>query len=132
MNIKEFLHNDKFANHLGIELLEAADGKAKTKLVIKDEHLNALQIVHGGVIFSLADFTLAAAANSHGNIAVSVNANISFLKATQKGILYAEAIEISRNNKLASYSINVTNTKGELIANYQGMVYRKQETFLDK
>jgi acyl-CoA thioesterase len=132
MNIREFLHNDKFADLLGIELLEAADGKAKTKLVIKDEHLNAVQIVHGGVIFSLADFTLAAAANSHGTIAVAVNANISFLNAAKKGTLYAEAVEISRNNKIASYSINVTNAEGELIANYQGMVYRKKETFLDK
>lgn len=132
MNIREFLHNDKFAEFLGIELLEAADGRAKTKLAIRDEHLNAVQIVHGGVIFSLADFTLAAAANSHGNIAVAVNANISFLTAVEKGTLYAEAIEISRNNKLASYSINVTNAEGELIANYQGMVYRKKESFLDK
>ena len=132
MNIHEFLHNDKFANHLGIELIEAADGRAKTKLAIRDEHLNAVQIVHGGVIFSLADFTLAAAANSHGNIAVAVNANISFLKAAQKGTLCAEAIEISRNNKLASYSINITNAEGELIANYHGMVYRKKETFPDK
>jgi len=132
MNIREFLHNDKFADLLGIELLEIADGRAKTKLVVKDEHLNAVQIVHGGVIFSLADFTLAAAANSHGTIAVAVNANISFLNAAKKGTLYAEAVEISRNNKLASYSINVTNAEGELIANYQGMVYRKKETFLDK
>jgi acyl-CoA thioesterase len=132
MNIQEFLHNDKFANLLGIELLEAANGRAKTKLVIRDEHLNAVQIVHGGVIFSLADFTLAAASNSYGNIAIAVNANISFLKAAQKNMLYAEAVEISRNNKLASYSITVTNTAGELIANFQGMVYRKQEIFLDK
>jgi acyl-CoA thioesterase len=132
MNLQEFLLNDKFANHLGIELLEAANGKAKTKLVIKDKHLNAVQIVHGGVIFLLADFTLASAANSYGNIAVAVNASIYFLNAAQKGTLYAEAKEISRNNKLASYTINVTNDKGELVANYQGMVYRKKETFLDK
>lgn len=109
MTVQEYLSNDKFASLLGIELLEVGNGKAKTKLEIKDEHLNAVNIAHGGIIFSLADFTLAAAANSHGNIAVAVNANISFLKAAQKGMLYAEATEISRNNKLATYSINVSN-----------------------
>ena len=129
MTVQEYLSNDKFASLLGIELLEVGNGKAKTKLEIKDEHLNAVNIAHGGIIFSLADFTLAAAANSHGNIAVAVNANISFLKAAQKGMLYAEATEISRNNKLATYSINITNSEGELIASYQGMLYRKKETF---
>jgi acyl-CoA thioesterase len=129
MNIREFIRNDKFALFLGIELLEAIDGRAKAKLEIKDEHLNAVQIAHGGAIFALADLALAAASNSHGNIAVSVNMNISFLRASGKGVLYAEAFEISRNNKLATYTINVTDTQGELVATLQGMVYRKEEMF---
>lgn len=129
MNIREFIRNDKFALFLGIELLEVADGRAKAKLEIKDEHLNAAQIAHGGAIFTLADLTLAAASNSYGNIAISVNVNISFLKASGKGVLYAEAFEISKNNKLATYTINVTDAQGELVANIQGMVYRKEKMF---
>lgn len=122
------MDNDKFASLLGIELLEVADGTAKTKIEIKDEHLNALHIVHGGVIFTLADFTLAVAANSRGYISVAVNANISYFKPGKTGTLYARAIEVSKNNRLATYSINVTNSEGELIANCQGMIYRKKES----
>jgi acyl-CoA thioesterase len=129
MDVKEFLSKDRFAALLGIELLEASNGKAKAKLDIKEEHLNALDIAQGGAIFSLADLTFAAAANSHGNIAVAINANISFLKAAGKGTLYAEAFEISRNYRIATYTINITNTQGDLIACFQGMVYRKKETF---
>ena len=129
MDVKEFLSRDRFAELLGIELLEAANGKAKAKLDIKEKHLNALDFAQGGAIFTLADFTFAAASNSHGNIAVAINANISFLKAAGKGTLYAEAFEISRNNSIATYTINITNAQKELIACFQGMVYRKKETF---
>jgi len=129
MTRKELLSKDKFATFIGIELLEVSEGRAKAKLEIKDEHLNGVQMAQGGAIFSLVDFALAAAANSHGNIAVSVNMTISFLKAVGKEVLYAEAVEISRSSKLATYTVNVTNQQGELIAALQGTVYRKKETF---
>ncbi len=127
MNIKEFIANDRFAELLGIELLEASQGSAKAQLEIKDEHLNGVGIAQGGAIFSLADLAFAAAANSRGNIALAINANISFLQPATKGMLYAEAIEISMNHKIASYTVNVRNSNMELIACYQGMAYRKKE-----
>ena len=129
MEIKEFLQNDRLAALLGIELLEAGDGKAKAKLEIEEKHLNTIDIVHGGTIFSLADFAFAAASNSHGNVAVAINANVSFIKAIGSGTLFAEAFEISRNHKLATYTVNITNSDDDLIASFQGMVYRKKETF---
>lgn len=129
MDVKEFLSKDRFATLLGIELIEAANGSAKAKLEIKESHLNALDIAQGGAIFSLADLTFAAASNSYGNIAVAIQANIYFLKSAKKGNLYAEAFETSRNEKISTYTINITNTQGELIASFQGMVYRKKETF---
>lgn len=129
MDVKEFLEKDQFAALLGIELLEAANGCAKTKLEIRDKHLNAMDMVHGGAIFSLADLTLAAASNSYGKVAVAINVAISFSKAVQKGTLYAEAKELSRNRKIACYTITITNSDDELIASAQGMVYFKKDQF---
>ena len=34
----------------------------------------------GGAIFTLADFTFAAASNAHGIVAVGINVNITYLK----------------------------------------------------
>ncbi len=129
MDIRELLGKDKFAALLGIELLEASNGRAKSKMEIRDEHLNGVGIAQGGAIFTLADFTIAAAANTHGNIAIVVNANISFIKAVEKGMLYAEAVESSKNLKTGTYNVRITNANGELIAESHGMVYRKKETF---
>jgi len=129
--IRNFLKNDRFAEHNGIELLEISQGRAKAKLQIRDYHLNGANIVHGGAIFALADLVFAAASNSHGTIAVAINANISFLKASAGGTLYADAREISKNPKLGTYTIDVTNEDGEIIAVFQGMVYRKKDKIED-
>ncbi len=40
MYVKDFFKNDRFAGCVGIEILEASEGKARTRLEIKDEHLN--------------------------------------------------------------------------------------------
>jgi len=123
-----FQKNDRFAGHSGIELLEISEGRAKAAMNIKKHHLNSVGSVHGGAIFTLADFVFAVASNSHGTVAVAINVSISYMKAATRGRLFAEAIEVAINPKLASYTVNVTDEQGGLIAIFQGMVYRKKET----
>ena len=125
-----FRENDKFAGHSGIELLEISKGRAKAVMKIKKHHLNAVGSVHGGAIFTLADYVFAVASNSHGTVAVAINVSISYLKAASRGSLFAQANEAAINPKLASYTVNVTDEQGDLIAIFQGMVYRKKEPVL--
>ena len=125
--IWDFFKNDRFAQHSGIELLDIGEGRAKAKMTIKDCHLNGVDVVHGGAIFTLADLAFAAASNSHGTVAVAINASIWFVKAAREGTLYAEAKEVSRNPKLATYAIQVTDDSGEIVAHFEGMVYRKKD-----
>jgi len=126
-NIKKFMEKDQFAKHNGIELLKVSDGAATAKFQIQKEHLNGVGVVHGGAIFALADFVFAAASNSHGTIALAINVSISYLKAVTKGFLVAEAMELSVNPKLATYSVRITDDRGDLVAVFQGMVYRKKD-----
>lgn len=125
--LKEFLKNDRFAALAGIELLEVRPGYALTKVEITDKHLNAIDIVQGGVTFTLADFAFAAASNSHGFVAVGINVSISYFRSPQGKFLTAEAKEISANTKLASYDVAVYDDEKNLVAQFNGMVYRKKE-----
>ena len=122
-----FFEMDEFAHYLGIELLEISEGRAKARLEIKQHHLNSHKTVHGGVLFALADAVFAVASNSYGTAAVAIHADISYFKAATEGVLTAEALELSRSAKLASYSINISDDKGIIIAAFQGMVYRKEK-----
>ena len=130
MDLKAHFLKDRYAEHSGIELLEIGGGRAVARMAMAPFHFNSVGTAHGGAIFTLADFAFAAASNSHGTIALAINVSISFMTAVTRGdaVLTADAREISRNAKLASYTVTVTDEKDVLIAIFQGMVYRKKET----
>jgi acyl-CoA thioesterase len=127
-DLNKFVESDRFAKHLGIELLEYGSGKAKARMEIKAHHLNSAGMLHGGAIFALADAVFSAASNSHGTLAVAINVSISFFKAVKSGVLLAEGREASFNPKLATYVIDVRDEAGAAIALFQGTVYRKKES----
>ncbi len=57
--IKQFFEkNDKFADHVGIKLLEASEGGAKAKMEIKKHHLNGVNTVHGAAICTRKSFRM--------------------------------------------------------------------------
>jgi len=126
-DLDAYLQGDNFSRHLGIELVEAANGTAIARLTVEEAHLNIHKTVHGAALFALADVALEAASNSHGVVAVSINANISYMKAVSSGLLTATATEVSLTNTLGIYDIKITGPEGELVAIFQGMVYRKRQ-----
>lgn len=91
-------------------------------------HMNGARTVHGGAIFTLADFAFAVASNSHGNLCMGINTSVSFVKAATTGTLHAEAREQAVNPKLASYLVQITDDDDNVVALFQGMVYRKKES----
>lgn len=127
-DLSKFVARDRFAQHLGIEMLEYSAGKAVARMAIHDHHLNSAGTVHGGAIFALADAVFSVASNSHGTLAMAINVSISYFKAAKNGILYAEGREVSLNPKLATYLIDVKDETGNAIALFQGTVYRKKES----
>ena len=127
--LKTFFRRDLFAEFVGIELLDAESGWAKARLRLKDHHRNGIGLIQGGVIFTLADLAFAAAVHSRGQIAVAIHCSISYLKAAKGDLLQAEAEEVSCGPKIAAYTIRVTDGTGELISRFEGMAYRKKESW---
>ncbi len=125
--IKKFFEGDLYAKHSGIEMVEVAKGYAKAKMEITEMHFNGARVVHGGAIFTLADFAFALACNTHGSISLSIHSDISIHKSISSGTLIAEAQEVSLHPKLGTYDVQVTNEKGELIASFRGLAYRKSQ-----
>ncbi|WP_347839329.1 hotdog fold thioesterase [uncultured Draconibacterium sp.] len=130
LNYKKTFEQDVFAKNNGIELVEAAPGYAQAQMEVSSTHYNSVGIVHGGALFTLADFAFAVASNSHGRVALAIDAEISFFKATTKGTLTATATEIALNGKLGTYLVEITNEANEPIAHFKGTVYRKKDQVL--
>lgn len=116
---------DAFANHNGMKITELRDGYAQAEMDLQPYHLNGAKTVHGGALFTLADFAIAAASNSMGQLALSINSSISIFRGANQGKLIAESREVSKSPKLASFEVSIRNEEGDLLATFQGMVYRK-------
>ena len=126
MTPQEFFKGDHFAGRIGIELLEVKRGYAKAHITITAEHLNAGGCTQGGVLFTLADLALAAAANSYGELALSLSSHIHFLRTSGVGdTLCAEARERYIGRTTGCYQVDITNQRGELIAVFESSVFRK-------
>jgi acyl-CoA thioesterase len=125
--VKLRLRGDQFAERCNIELLSITPGRASARMTLHPHHLTGIGTVQGGAIFTLADFTFAAAANSHGAVSVAVNASITFMKAAGAGTLWAEARELARNFKIGTYSVEIKDDQGDLVAHFQGLAYRKKD-----
>ncbi len=128
MNRDELLakiRNDRFIKHVGIELVSTGEGVAETRLELSEKHLNGVDIVQGGVIFTLADYAFAAASNSEGTPALGLSVNISYFKPPAGRFIRAVAQEISRSNRIATYNVDVFDEDGSIVARFTGMGYRK-------
>jgi acyl-CoA thioesterase len=123
--IIELFEKDKFAKNCGIEIIEVRLGFAKCQMKVTENHLNGIGILMGGAIFTLGDFAFSVAANSHGNIAVSLNAFISYLKPCTAGEVTAIATEVSRTKKTGIYRVSITDDEGEAIAELTGTAFFK-------
>jgi len=129
--ILEKMRSDRYAELLGIELLDIEPGYGLLSMVVRDDMFNFNGLPHGGAIFSLADEAFAAASNSHGTMAVALNMEISYLRAVSLGTrLLAKATEEHLGRRTALYHITVSTEGGDLVASCHGVVYRKQESLL--
>jgi acyl-CoA thioesterase len=128
--VDKMMTGDAFSQWLGIEIKSSDSGRCALSMVTRSEMLNGFGILHGGITYSLADSALAFASNSQGRHAVSIDTGIAHLKKVGVGErLFAEAVELSLSNRVASYQVSVTNETGELVALFRGTVFRTEKAW---
>jgi acyl-CoA thioesterase len=125
--LEQMLLNDRFAAHNDIRLVSVKKGLAIAEMTVTENHLNGVNIIQGGALFTLADFAFAAASNSHGRIAVATNANISFFKGVTSGKVTAVATELNSGKTLSNYTVEITDESGSKIAFFTGTAFQKGE-----
>lgn len=126
------LSQDYFSQWMGISLIEVRAHYCLIKMPIKQEMINGLKTVHGGVTFSFADSALAFSSNNTGQAGVALNCVINFTKAVRLGdTLFAESILITDTRKTAVYDIAITNQHKEVVASFRGTVYKLDKKLVD-
>lgn len=113
----ELFLKDRYIRHNGIEISEVNERYAVCSVTINDNHLNAADVVQGGMIYTIADFTFAVLSNYlHDSFVVSQHAAISYLRPASCKKLYARAEELSSTARNCVYKITVTDESGGILA----------------
>ena len=118
---------EPFAKLLDIRLRDVGEGYALCEMEYTERMDNIYGKAHGGAIFALIDEAFEISSNSHDNIAVALNINVTYMMPPEKNTtLTAESREINRTRRTASYQIVVRNNQN-LIAVCQALVYIKDQ-----
>ena len=126
------LNQDHFSKWMGIKLLEIREKYCLIEMPIKQEMINGLKTVHGGITFSLADSALAFSSNNTNDASVALNCMINFTKAVRLGdTLTAESVLISDTRKTGVYDISIRNQHKILVASFRGTVYKIDKKVTD-
>ena len=116
---------DEASQALGIEIVDIAAGYAVMQMPIKPWMANGDGICHGGLLFSLADSTMAFASNSRNDVYVGVSTAMEFLSPGRVGeTVRAVATEAHRAGRTATYNVAVSDSTGAPIAQFLGRTYR--------
>ena len=105
----------------GIVIEEARAGYARLSMTIRAEMLNGHRIVHGGMVFALADTAFAYVCNGRNEKTVAAQASIVFLGSAEEGeTLIAEADEAATAGRSGVTRVAVRTAKGRPIAEFTG------------
>lgn len=130
--VHHMMEHDLFSQWLGIEILAIKEGYSKIKMTVREEMINGLEVVHGGIAFSFADSAFAFACNNRNILSVALDTSINFLKPVAVGdILTAEAIELHNGKSTGLYSIRVSNDRSQDVAVFKGLCYRTEKKLIN-
>ena len=110
---------------MGAEILEAEPGRARCALTLVPGHRNAAGGVMGGVIFTLADFAFAVAANCQRMETVSLTSQITYLNRAKGERLFASAACVKMGKNTCYYTIDVTDDLGNQVAQVTTTGFRR-------
>ncbi len=119
------VETEPFARALNMELIELELGYSAVEMIYDPSTMNNIyDRAHGGAIFGLIDEAFEAACQTEGTIAVALNVNVTYVSSPRAGKrLRAEARQVSRTKKTASFDIKVSEKDGPLIATCQALAY---------
>jgi acyl-CoA thioesterase len=121
--VEEMLEADAYAHSLGVELVSVSDDDIVIEMVVRPEHLNFLELGHGGMVFSLADCAFSLGSNAAGDRAVAIDTHLVLTGASRLGDrLRASVHEVSRGRTLGTYRVDVTREDGRKVAAFTGTV----------
>jgi acyl-CoA thioesterase len=115
-----------FAGLVGLEPIQAGDGRAVLELALRDDHLNPYGVVHGGAVYTLVDTAMGAALVTRlepGERCATLEIKINYLAPVRTGRLTCHAALVERTRRIAVLEARVENGGPQTVALATGSFY---------
>jgi len=123
--VVQLLGQDRYAQHLGVRLVEVDDRRVVLEMPVAPKHLNFLDLTHGGAVFSLADCAMSLASNGGADRAVAIDAHLVISGGSAEGdTLRAVAEPAIGGRTLGTHQVTVTRSDGRVVGLFTGTVLR--------
>ena len=111
-----------FGDLIGLKFTKLEKGYSQCSLDVVDKLLNPHKVVHGGVLYSMADTGMGAAAYSNldkNELCATIEIKINYFKAVKAGTLICNTKVIHQGRKIVTMDSEVLNY-GQIVAKALG------------
>lgn len=114
--LSDMENGNGFFKHNNFHIVEVSENNCIIRADLTENSMNPYGIAHGGLIFGLGDVVMGMLARASGTKAVTLTANISYLKPGTGKYLLGKAELIKTGKNTCVLRANIYNDQEELIA----------------
>ncbi len=108
--VKGFIANNNY------NIIEVKENYCELEGILTESSMNNFNVAHGGYIFGLADTAAGVAAMTTGKNAMTIDANINYLRPAVGNKLIAVATSIKIGKSISVFDVTIKNDEEKLIA----------------
>ncbi len=111
-----------FFEMIGLEFTKLGDGQSQCKLEVSDKLFNPQKVLHGGVVYAMADTGMGGAMYSvmeKDELCATIELKISYFRAVRSGTLVCDTKIINRGKSVAFLESEIKNGD-DLVAKANG------------
>jgi len=120
-----------FGDLIGLQFVKCEGGQSQCVLKVDQRLLNPHKVVHGGVLYSMADTGMGGAVYTvieKNELCATIEIKITYFKAVKEGSLICDTRIVSRGKRVAALESEIT-CDGRLVAKASGTysIFRAKE-----
>jgi acyl-CoA thioesterase len=117
------IKDNGFMSYNGLYIVEAKENYVKIGVDITEKSLNPFGVVHGGLIYTLADSAMGIALATTGRSGVTLNSTIDYLTPGKGKKLFADTEIVKDGKSIVVFRVNIKDENDTLVSVASGTYY---------
>ncbi|MGE0622044.1 MAG: PaaI family thioesterase [Pseudomonadales bacterium] len=112
-----------FADLIGFEITARGEGRCTSELAAEERHLNPNGVVHGAVLYALADTGMGGALTSmldEGQLCSTIEIKINYFRPARAGRLRCDTRVVYKGSRTGALESEIFDEEGRLLARATG------------